>query len=150
MPPRLQSLPHLSALTPYQASASRVHDKGGKIRLCYNEGAFGPSPKVIEAMRAAAYNSHHYPDMGYTTLREKLAERYTLDASRIVCGAGSDDLIGLLAHGFVAPGDEVICSQYGFAMYPLSARVVGARPVMVPEKNFETDLGAMLKAVTPK
>jgi histidinol-phosphate aminotransferase len=150
MTSRLKSLPHLSVITPYQSSASRVVDKGGKIRLCYNEGAFGPGPRAIEAMRGAAYTSHCYPDMCYTNLRDKLAERFKLDANRIVCGAGSDDLIGLLAHAFLTAGDEVVLSQYGFSMYAVAAKAVGAKPVMVPEIDFRTDLKAMLKAVTPK
>jgi histidinol-phosphate aminotransferase len=146
----LQPLPFLSALTPYQSSVNKVEDRGGKMRLCYNEGAFGASPKALEAARFIMQIAQQYPDMGYTKLRQAIADRYKLDANRLVCGAGSDDLIGLLVHSFVKEGDEVICSQYGFAMYPVAAKVVGAKPVMIKETNFQTDLQGMLKAVTPK
>ncbi|MBI3419057.1 MAG: histidinol-phosphate transaminase [Proteobacteria bacterium] len=148
MPDRLQPLLFLEAITPYQSSVNKVEDRGGKIRLCYNEGAFGPSPRAIEAVRFSASTQHRYPDMGYARLRQALADRYNLDPLRIVCGAGSDDLIGLLVHAFMREGDEAVCSQYGFAMYPVAAKSVGAKPVMALEKEMRTDLKAMLAAVT--
>ncbi|HVY12674.1 MAG TPA: histidinol-phosphate transaminase [Alphaproteobacteria bacterium] len=150
MPNRPQPLPFLAQLTAYQSSANKVETGMGKIRLCYNEGALGPSPKAIEAARQAAFRMNHYPDMGYARLRQALAENYNIDAARIVCGAGSDDLIGLLVHSFLREGDEAICSQYGFAMYPVAIKSVGAKPVMVPEKDLRADLPAMLAAVTPR
>jgi histidinol-phosphate aminotransferase len=150
MSDRLKALPFLDSITPYQSSANKVEARDGKIRLCYNEGAFGPSPKAIEAMKAVLAQQHQYPDMGYAHLRNAIGERYKIDATRLVCGAGSDDLIGLIMHSFAREGDEVVCSQYGFAMYPVAARSVGAKPIMVPEQNLRMDLKAMLKAVTPR
>lgn len=145
-----QPLPFLKNITAYQSSANKVEAEHDAIRLCYNESALGPSPHAMEAVKRALPYSHHYPDMGYARLRAALAGYYNLDDSRIICGAGSDDLIGLLVHAFVREGDEVLTSQYSFAMYAACARMVGAKPVLVPEDDLKVDLGAMLKAITPK
>jgi histidinol-phosphate aminotransferase len=83
-------------------------------------------------------------------LRNAIAKRFNLDANRLMFGAGSDDLILLLLHAFVQPDDEIIASQYAFSMYAVAARAVGAKAVMVPEKDLQPDLDAMLKAVTPR
>jgi histidinol-phosphate aminotransferase len=142
---------YLDTLVPYQNNAGKVDDDGNcKIRLCYNEGAFGPSPKAIEAYRAAAGRLHTYPDMGYVHLRQALADHHNLDPARISCGAGSDDIISVLTRAYVREGDEVVYSQYGFSMYKIAAKTVGATPVAVPEIDMRTDLSAMLKAVTPR
>lgn len=150
MSEKLEPLSFLRELTPYQSSANKVEDEGYAVRICYNEGAFGPSPRAVKAMQDVIPNMHRYPDMGYNRLRAAIAAKYQLDASRIVCGAGSDDLIGLLMHAFVREGDEVISSQYGFAMYAVAARTVGAKPIIIPENDLQTDLDAMLRAVTPR
>jgi histidinol-phosphate aminotransferase len=140
---------YLNALTPYQ-TASKLECEGKVIRLCFNEGAFGPNPKAIAAVQKATESMHIYPDAGYTRLRAGLAEKFRLDASRIVCGAGSDDLINVLVRAFATEGDEVVTNAYGFSMYPIAAKAVGAKPVMVPEKEMVADLDAMLAAITPR
>lgn len=142
---------YLSALIPYQSAGNHFACQDQGIRLCYNEGAFGPNPKVVEACTNAIGQIHIYPEMVYAQLRQALAEKFNLDASRIVCGAGSDELISLLVHAFAREGDEVVSSQYGFAMYPVAAKTVGAKPVLAPEKdNLRTDLAAMRTAITEK
>src|ERR1043166_316202 len=148
--PGPQPHPYLESLVPYQNNKAKVDDEAGKIRLCYNEGAFGPSPKAMEAFRAVANRIHIYPDMGHARLRAALAARYKLDAARITCGAGSDDLIGLLARAYASKGDEVLYNEYGFTMFPVAAKCVGAIPVTAPEINMRADISALLKAVTSK
>ncbi len=120
------------------------------IKLSSNESALGPSPKAIEAYKAAAADIHRYPEGGSTDLREAIAHQFGLDASRIVCTAGSDELIALLTRAYAGPGDEVLYSQHGFLMYPIAAMSAGATPVTAPEKNLTTDVDALLKAVTPR
>ncbi|WP_207456504.1 histidinol-phosphate transaminase [Azospirillum sp. SYSU D00513] len=122
----------------------------GSIRLASNEGALGPSPRAVEAYQRIAGELHRYPDGGSTKLRQALAKRYGLDADRIVCGAGSDELIGLLVRAYAGPGDEVLYSQYGFLMYPIAAKSVGATPVVAPEKGLTADVDALLARVTPR
>jgi len=125
-------------------------EAAGTIRLASNEGALGPSPKAMEAYARVAGSIHRYPDGGSTELREALAKRFNLDAGRIVCGAGSDELIGLLVRAYAGVGDEVLYSQHGFLMYPIAAKSVGATPVAAPETNLKTDVDAMLARVTPR
>jgi histidinol-phosphate aminotransferase len=122
----------------------------GTIRLASNEGALGPSPRAMEAYRHLSDELHRYPDGGSIKLRQALAKRYGLDAERVVCGAGSDELIGLLVRAYAGPGDEVLYSQHGFLMYPIAAKSVGATPVVAPEKGLTTDVDALLARVTPR
>ena len=114
------------------------------IKLSSNEGALGPSPRALAAVQKAAESMHRYPDGGASELRAAIAKRFGLDAERIVCGAGSDELIALLCRAYAGPGDEVLYSQYGFVMYPIATYGVGATPVAAPETNFRTDVDALL------
>lgn len=125
-------------------------EAAGSIRLASNEGALGPSPKAMEAYTRLAGQIHRYPDGGSTELRHALARRFGLDAERIVCGSGSDELIGLLCRAYAGPGDEVLYSAHGFLMYPIAAKSVGATPVAAPETNLTTDVDALLARVTPR
>jgi histidinol-phosphate aminotransferase len=120
------------------------------IRLASNESALGTSPRAIAAYAALAPEIHRYPDGGAETLRRTLARHYGLDPERIVCGNGSDELIGLLTKAYAGPGDEVLYSQHGFLMYPIAAKAAGAKPVTAPERNLIADVDALLKAVTPR
>ncbi len=125
-------------------------EHAGHIRLASNEGALGPSPRAVAAYQDAAATLHRYPDGGSAALREAIAGRFGLDAARIVCGAGSDELISLLIRAYAGPGDEVLYSQHGFLMYPIGARSVGATPVTAPETDLTTDVDALLARVTPR
>lgn len=141
---------YLHTLSPYSMGSEKLCCDGKVVRLCFNEGAFGPNPKAIAAAQSMLGCAHIYPDHAYKELRSVLAAKNTIDAERIVCGAGSDDLISLIARAFCGAGDEIITTQYGFAMFPVAAKAVGATPVIVPAKNMGADLDAMLAAITPK
>jgi histidinol-phosphate aminotransferase len=134
----------------YVSGANQVGATTTLKQLSSNEGALGPSPAAVAALRDMAGEMHRYPDGGSTALREALAKKHGLDASRIVCGAGSDELIALLLKSYAGPGDEVLYSQHGFLMYPIGAKTVGATPVAAPETALRTDVDAMLAAVTPR
>ena len=134
----------------YVSGANQVGATTTLKQLSSNEGALGPSPAAVAALRDMAGEMHRYPDGGSTALREALAKKHGLDASRIVCGAGSDELIALLLKSYAGPGDEVLYSQHGFLMYPSGAKTVGATPVAAPETALRTDVDAMLAAVTPR
>jgi histidinol-phosphate aminotransferase len=121
------------------------------IRLASNESALGPSPKAVAAYRALAGDIHRYPDGSAEELRHALGQHYGLDPARIVCGAGSDELIGLLQRGYAAgPDTEILYSRHGFLMYSIGALAVGATPVAAPERDLRTDIDAILARVTPK
>ncbi len=123
---------------------------GRPIRLASNEGALGMSPAAAAAYAAAGETLHRYPDGSAGALREAIAAVHRLDADRIVCGAGSDELIALLARAYAGPGDEVVHSAHGFLMYALAARGAGATAVSVPERRLTADVDAILAAVGPR
>lgn len=119
-------------------------------KLSSNETPLGPSPQAIEAFKSAAGSLELYPDGSATALRAAIAGRYGLDPNRIICGAGSDELLTLLANAYLGPGDEGLYSQHGFLVYKIAILAAGATPVVAPEKNLVTDVDAMLGRVTPK
>jgi histidinol-phosphate aminotransferase len=121
-----------------------------EIKLSSNESAFGPSKAAIAAFREAANGLEFYPEGGATVLRDTIAATYGLDASRIVCGNGSDELLTMLASAYLKPGDEVLFSAHAFIVYRIAALANSAVPVAVPEKNLRANVDAMLAAVTPK
>jgi histidinol-phosphate aminotransferase len=124
----------------------------GAIKLASNEVPFGPLPGVVEAIAAAAADTHRYPDMGCVRLREALGERYGVDPARIVTGCGSVALAEHLVRATcLGPGDEVVYSWRSFEAYPIIAATSGAASVRVPNRaDHGHDLPAMAAAVTPR
>ncbi len=145
-PPR----PGIMDIAPYVGGESAIKGAAKIIKLSSNENAFGPSPKAVEAYARLAPELHRYPDGGATGLRRALAARWALDADRIVCGAGSDELIALIARAYLGPGDEALYSEHEFLMYPIATLSAGATPVKVPETNLTANVDALLAAVTPR
>jgi histidinol-phosphate aminotransferase len=142
--------PGILDIAAYVGGEARIPGVTRPIRLASNESALGPSPKALAAYQRLAGEIHRYPDGGSTELRQALARHYGLDAGRIVCGAGSDELIGLLIRAYAGPGDEVVYSRHGFLMYPIGAKAAGATPVAAPETNLTADVDALLGKVTAK
>ncbi len=118
------------------------------VKLSSNESAYGASPRAIEAFRETTNGLMRYPDANSNDLRDAIADVYNLNADKIMCGAGSDEILTLLIHTFAGPGDEVIYSQYGFMVYPVQTRAVGATGIAVPNKNWAADVDGILEAVT--
>jgi len=146
IPPR----PGVLDIHPYIGGDSKIAGVERIIKLASNEGAFGPSPKAVAALQDAAKTLHRYPDGGATALREAIAKRFGLDGERIVCGAGSDELLSLLTYSYAGPGDEVLYTEHGFLIYPIAAKAAGATPVKAPETNLRANVEALLDAVTDK
>ena len=144
--------PGILDISPYVGGRSKVPGDGGErvIKLASNESPLGPSPRAVAAYHEAGASLHRYPDGGATALREALGRRHDLDPGRIVCGAGSDELISLLVHAYAGPGDEVLHSEYGFLMYPIAARSAGALPVTAAEPELKTDVDGLLARATPR
>ena len=128
------------------------HLPGGMtpVKLSSNESPLGPSPKAKAAYGAAAAELERYPDGTATGLRQVIARQFGLDPERLVCGAGSDELIAILTHAYVGPGDETLFSEHGFLMYRITTQVNSGRPVTAPDKDFKTDVDAFLARVTPR
>jgi histidinol-phosphate aminotransferase len=142
--------PGVLDIAPYVPGKSSAPGVERVIKLSSNESPLGPSPKAMAAYKAAAGRLEDYPDGAVTELRTAIGRAFGLDPARIVCGAGSDDLLNLLAHAYLRDGDEVIYSAHGFLMYPIYALGHGAKPVAVPEKNYTTDIDAILAAVSER
>ena len=138
-------LPGILDIKPYVGGASRATAQPGVriARLASNESPLGPSPRAIEAFKAAADSLHLYPDGGVGALRGALAEHHGIDAAGIVCGNGSDELLALLAKCYAGPGDQVVISEFGFLIYPIAVRSAGATPVIAPERRLRVDVEAV-------
>jgi len=142
--------PGILDIAPYKGGKSSADSAQRVIKLSSNEGALGPSPKAMEALRKSAERLHRYPDGGCDVLRHKLAEKYGLEFDQLICGNGSDEILTLLIRAYAGPGDEVLYSEHGFLMYPIATMGVGATPVTAKETNMTTDVDALLAAVTDK
>jgi len=144
---KLTPRPGIMDIAPYIGGMSK--DTSFKGKLSSNESAVGTSPAAVEAYTKAGETLHRYPDGGSIALREALASHYEIEENRIVCVSGSDDLLTMICRAYAGPGDEVLYSEHGFLMYPLSALSVGATPVTAPELGYRMDVDLMLAAVTP-
>ncbi len=142
--------PGILEIAPYVGGRAELEDGRPVVKLSANESALGPSPKAVEAYREAARTLHRYPDGGCRRLRQAIGRRLNLDPERIVCGAGSDELIGLLVRAYVGPGEEVLMSRHGFLMYRIAALAAGAYPVLAPECDLKADVTALLAHVTSR
>lgn len=120
------------------------------IKLASNENPLGPSPAALAAMQKAIASLHLYPDGNAFYLKQKLAEKLGLEPANLILGNGSNEIIEFVGHALMAPGVDVIVSQYCFAIYPIIARLFGANPITVPARNYGHDLPAMLAAITPQ
>ncbi|WP_339637562.1 histidinol-phosphate transaminase [uncultured Sulfitobacter sp.] len=140
--------PGIMEIDLYQGGAAHVAGLDNVVKLSSNENPLGPSPAAVEAYRRAAYDLHRYPSSDHHALRTAIAEVLGLDAGRIICGAGSDEIIAFLCQAYAGPGTEVVHTEHGFAMYRISALAAGATPVEVPERERVTDVDAILAACT--
>ena len=145
-----QPRPGVLEISPYVPGKSSAPGVAKIYKLSSNETPLGPSPKAIAAYHAVAGHLQDYPEGSAADLREAIGRAFGLDPDRIVCGAGSDDLLNLLARAYLADGDEAIHTTHGFLVYPIATLGTGAKPVVAPEKNFTADVDAILKAVTAK
>ncbi|MEL6767033.1 MAG: histidinol-phosphate transaminase [Pseudomonadota bacterium] len=141
--------PGVLDIAPYVGGSSKAGGANRVIKLSSNENPYGPSPKAREAAKASLDAMELYPDGGAAALREAIAAAHGIEADRIVCGAGSDELIALLCKAYAGPGDEVLASENGFLMYRLSTLAAGGSYVTAPEKGLTTNIDAMIAALTP-
>ena len=142
--------PWIDAIHAYVPGKSKLTGIAEPIKLSSNEAPLGPSPDAVAAMAATAGAAHRYPDGGSTALRAAIAAANGLEAERIVCGTGSDELLKLLAQAYATVGDEVLHVRHGFMVYPIAAQCAGATPVAAPDVDYTTDVDALLAAVTAR
>jgi histidinol-phosphate aminotransferase len=142
--------PGILEIAAYVGGEGTLAGQNRIIKLSSNEGALGPSPRAIAAYAAEACMIHRYPDGGAEALRAAIGAAFGLDPQRIVCGAGSDDLLCLLTQAYGGPGTETIVTEHGFAMHSIYARYAGSTVVVARERNLTADVDAILAAVSPR
>ena len=142
--------PGVLDVAPYVGGLHSVEGVSDVIVLASNETPIGPSPNAIRVYEKASRALHRYPDGHATELRAVLGRHFGCDKDRIVCGAGSDEVIQLLIRAYAGPGDEVLYSRHGFSIYRIFATGVGANAVAAPEKVLTADVDALLAKVTDR
>ncbi len=147
---RPQPRPGVLDIVPYVPGKSSAPGVAKVFKLSSNETPLGPSENALAAYRAAGDHLEDYPDGSASTLREAIGAAFGLDPDRIVCGAGSDDLLNLIARAYLKDGDEAIYTTHGFLVYPIAITGTGAKAIAASENDFTANVDAILKAVTPK
>jgi histidinol-phosphate aminotransferase len=143
--------PAILRIAPYRQGKSSLEGIAQPIKLSSNESPLGPSPTAIEAYRALSDTLFRYPEGNQRELRNAIAKVFSLDADKIVCGNGSDELIQLVIRAYVEPGDEVIASEFSFAMCTTHALAQGAKVVIAPEQPaMRIDVDAILARLTAR
>ena len=149
MAKRPEMKPYVAAIHAYVPGRST--GKGGRelVKLSANENPLGTSPKALDA-RSDAKLPDRYPDPDSKELRAALGELHGIDPDRIVCGTGSDELLNLAAQAYAGPGDEVVHVRYGFSVYEIATRRCGAEVVVAPDRDYGTDVDALLACITDR
>ena len=130
----------------YEGGKAAVAGQTNIVKLSSNENPSGPSAKAKEAFARSVHQLHRYPPTDHAGLRTAIADVHGLDAARVICGVGSDEIISLLCQAYAGAKDEVVFTEHGFLMYRISALAAGATPIEVEERDRTTDVDAILKA----
>jgi histidinol-phosphate aminotransferase len=141
----MQPVPGILDIKPYIGGRAEADGAARVFKLSSNESPLGPSPKAVEAFKAAAESLHIYPEGSALVLRRAIGEIFDLDPDRIVCGNGSDELLHLLPQIYAGPGDEVLYSEHAFLVYKIAALAASAIPIAAPEPDLVTDVDELLK-----
>ncbi|MBB96745.1 MAG: histidinol-phosphate transaminase [Rhodobacteraceae bacterium] len=144
----IQPQPGIMDIALYQGGKSHVDGVANVVKLSSNENPLGPAPAAVEAVRTSVSALTLYPSSDHGALRRAIAEVHGLDADRIICGVGSDEVIAFLCQAYVGPGAEVVHTEHCFGMYRISTLAAGGTPVEVPERERVTDVDAILAACT--
>jgi len=140
--------PGILDIAVYEGGKAHLAGVANAVKLSSNENPYGPSDRAKEVFGRTVHSLHRYPVTDHASLRTAIAEVHRLDASRIICGAGSDEIITFLCQAYAGPGDEVVFTEHGFLMYRIASLAVGATPVEVPERERTADVDAILGACT--
>ena len=150
MTDRPKPLPQLAGVNAYVPGEAPKYLGGPSYKLASNENPLGASPKAKAVYAELASKLEIYPDGTAKDLKAAIAKKHGLDASRLVVGAGSDEVFLMLGRAYLGPGDESICTAHAFAIYAIIAQQQGSKIIEVAEKDFTADVDAILAAVTPK
>ena len=134
----------------YMPGKSNIGKIKNITKLSANESAIGVSPKVKKILNNKNLILSKYPDSKAKALRKEISKKFNCDFNKIICGAGSDEIIQMICQLYLKPSDEVIVSQYSFLMYRIYAEIVGAKVIFSKEKNFKVSISEIVKKVTKK
>lgn len=148
MPSQITPQPGIMDIALYQSGASHVDGHTNILKLSSNENPLGPSEAAKDAFTRSVHDMHRYPSTDHAPLRQAIGATWGVDPERVICGVGSDEIIHFLCQCYAGPGDEVIHTVHGFAMYRISTLAAGATPVEVRENDRVTDVNAILAACT--
>jgi histidinol-phosphate aminotransferase len=140
----------IAEIAPYVPGKAKSDDGRPVIKLSANENPLGTSPAAQAAFAAASADLASYPDPGAVLLREAIARRHGLDSACVIYGTGSDELLHIAASAYAGPGDEIVYVRYGFSVYDIAARRVGAIPIVAPDTGYGTDVDALLACITDR
>ncbi|WP_299624818.1 histidinol-phosphate transaminase [uncultured Tateyamaria sp.] len=147
---RITAQPGIMDIALYQGGQSHLAGVTDVLKLSSNENPLGAPPSAVEALGAAASGLHLYPSTDHAALRSAIAQTWGLEADRLICGVGSDEVLQFVTQAFAGPGDEIIYTEHGFSMYPILANMAGATRVCVAEHERVVDVDAILEAVTDR
>jgi len=139
--------PGILDIAPYVGGKSSIAGVAEPMKLSSNENALGAGEKAREAYTAALKNIHIYPDGRATKLRNAVADHHGLEADRLIFGNGSDEVFALLNQTYLTAGDNIVCGQYGFLAYQISAKACEANVKQAPEPDYRCDVDALLAEV---
>ena len=122
----------------------------GAIKLSSNESPLGPSDRAIKAYIDSAKSLSIYPDGNSTLLKEKIAELHNINVNNIICGAGSDEILNLIAAAYLMPGDEVIFSEHAFLLYKIITLANNGTPIAAKEDGLKANIDNIISCVTKK
>ena len=134
----------------YKPGKSDIRKIQNPIKLSANESALGVSPRALKVLQSKDFVMSKYPDSKASNLRKEIAKKYKCDLDKIICGAGSDEIIQMICQLYLKPSDEVVVPQYSFLMYRIYAQIVGAKVIFSKEKNFKVSISEILKKITKK
>jgi histidinol-phosphate aminotransferase len=137
----------IEAYKPGKSNIGKIKDA---IKLSANESALGVSPKVRKVLNDKNLILSKYPDSKAKVLRAEISKKFNCNFNKIICGAGSDEIIQMICQLYLKASDEVIVPQYSFLMYRIYAQIIGARVIFSKEKNFKVSVSEVLKKVTKK
>ena len=134
----------------YKPGKSSIRKLKKIVKLSANESALGVSARVKKVISNKNLNFFRYPDGKSKELRNQISKKFNCDKEKIICGAGSDEVIQMLCQLFLKPKDEAIVPQFSFLMYRIYAKIVGAKVIFAKEKKFKVSISEIIKKVTKK
>lgn len=146
----VKAQPGVMDIALYKGGKAHVDGVDKVLKLSSNENPFGPSDAAKDALVRASHDLHRYPSTDHASLRAAIGDVWGLDPERIICGAGSGEVLMMIAQAYAGRGDEVVFTEHGFAMYPIYANANGAKPVVVKERDRVVDVDAVIAACTRK